>query len=188
MRNRFDEQLERLNVELTEMGALIEEAITLAVRTLTTGDERAAEKAIEADNEVAHKEKVIEQLCFKLLLHQQPVATDLRTISAALKMITDMERIGDQAADITDLARIIASRGANDQLDLIPQMAEETVGMVKNSIDAFVRRDVELAVRVCKSDDVVDGLVCKIKDDIVELIQTDCHTGEQALDMLMVGK
>ena len=188
MRNQFDEQLEQLGTELTEMGAYIEEAITHAVKTLNTGDPAAAMQALSADSEVDQKEKTIEQLCFKLLLHQQPVAGDLRLISTALKMITDMERIGDQAADITDLAMKIHRAGAVETPAHIQKMAEKTIRMVKSSIDAFVRRDMALAVRVCESDDAVDALFDQIKNDMVESIYADKNVGAQALDMLMIAK
>lgn len=188
MRNRFDRQLERLNIELTEMGALIEEAIAVAIKALVADEGDSALCSAEIEDAVNAKESEIEQLCFKLLLHQQPVASDLRLISAALKMITDMERIGDQAVDITELAEIIRADCDGKNLDLIPKMAEETVRMVTDSIDAFVRRDITLAVSVCESDDMVDSYFCRIKSDITELISKDKSAGEQALDMLMIAK
>lgn len=188
MRNRLDEQLEQLGVELTKMGSLIEEVIALASKALTAGDFAAADKAIETDNEIDQMEKEIEQLCFKILLHQQPVASDLRLVSAALKMITDMERIGDQAADITELARVMATRPYAKQLDLVPQMAEATIRMVTDSVDAFVRKDQELAVAVCVSDDIVDNLFNQVKDDLIRLIRENAEISEQAIDLLMVAK
>ncbi len=188
MRNRFDKQLEELGIELTRMGARIEDAIRFATRALTERDASAAGLAIEADSEIDELEKDIEQRCFKLLLHEQPVASDLRLVSAALKMITDMERIGDQAADITELAMAMAGRRQAENLDLVPKMAEATIKMVTGSVEAFVRKDKELAVSVCESDDVVDGLFNRVKDDIVGMIRENAALSEQAIDLLMVAK
>ncbi|MGI6269054.1 MAG: phosphate signaling complex protein PhoU [Candidatus Howiella sp.] len=188
MRNRFDKQLEELGIELTRMGARIEDAIRFATKALTGQDPAAAELALEADSEIDELEKDIEQRCFKLLLHEQPVASDLRLVSSALKMITDMERIGDQAADITELAMAMAGRGQAENLDLVPKMAEATIKMVTGSVEAFVRKDKELAVSVCESDDVVDSLFNRVKDDIVGMIRGDAALSEQAIDLLMVAK
>lgn len=188
MRNRFDKQLEELGIELTRMGARIEDAIRFATRALTEQDAAAADMALEADGEIDELEKDIEQRCFKLLLHEQPVASDLRLVSSALKMITDMERIGDQAADITELAMAMARRRQSENLDLVPKMAEATIKMVTGSVEAFVRKDKELAVSVCESDDVVDGLFNQVKDDIVGMIREDAALSEQAIDLLMVAK
>ena len=187
MRNRFDKQLEELGIELTRMGARIEDAIRFATKALTGRDPAAAELALEADSEIDELEKDIEQRCFKLLLHEQPVASDLRLVSSALKMITDMERIGDQAADITELAMAMAGRGQAENLDLVPKMAEATIKMVTGSVEAFVRKDKELAVSVCESDDVVDSLFNRVKDDIVGMIRGDAALSEQAIDLLMVA-
>ena len=187
MRNRFDRQLELLSCELIAMGALIEQAIASAAKALTEQDKTAAQKAIDADSEIDAKEKEIEALCLKLLLHQQPVAGDLRLISASLKMITDLERIGDQAADISELVLLMDGMpyaGAEH----IPDMARATIGMVTDSIDAFVRRDVELARRVCEADDVVDDLFDRVKGEIVALIHQNADDGERAMDLLMVAK
>jgi len=188
VRKRYDEQLDLLVNMLVEMGALIETAITRATQALKSQDIEQAKKAIEYDKEVDQKEKDIEQLCLKLLLQQQPVARDLRFISAALKMITDMERIGDQAADIAEIAIMIAGTSYIKELEHIPQMAEATVKMVSDSIDAFVSKDLELATSVIKYDDVVDELFDTIKNELVELIRNDKGNGEQAMDLLMIAK
>lgn len=188
MRNRFDEQLERLNCELIEMGALIERAIACAARALIERDRKSAEQTIALDNDVDQKEKDIEGLCLKLLLHQQPVARDLRLISAALKMITDMERIGDQASDIAELAMLMAKAPEFRRFEHIQQMARETIRMVTDSVDAFVRHDIDLARAVCGYDDVVDGLFEKVRNDLVVLIREDVESGERAVDLLMVAK
>ncbi|NLY70433.1 MAG: phosphate signaling complex protein PhoU [Clostridiales bacterium] len=188
MRSRFDIQLEQLNTELIRMGALVEASISSAVKALIQQDKDKAKEAILADQEVDQKEKEIENLCLKLLLQQQPVARDLRLISSALKMITDMERIGDQAADISEIAIYLSDEPFIKKLETIPQMAEETIKMVSLSIDAFVKRDLDLADRVIEMDDIVDDLFMTVKKDLIELIHENKDTGEQALDLLMVAK
>jgi len=188
VRRKYDEQLELLGNMLVEMGALIETAIARATQALKTQDIAQAKKAIAYDKEVDQKEKDIEQLCLKLLLQQQPVARDLRFISAALKMITDMERIGDQAADIAEIAIMLAGTPYIKEIEHIPLMAEATVKMVSNSIDAFVAKDLELATSVIKYDDVVDELFDTIRFELVELIRADSRNGEQAMDLLMIAK
>lgn len=188
MRNRFDTQLEQLNNELIEMGALIERSIESAVTAITEQSAEQARKAILFDNEIDEKERQIESLCLKLLLQQQPVARDLRLISAALKMITDMERIGDQAADISEIAIMLQGKTYAKKLEHIPQMAQATSKMVTESIDAFVKRDLELAEAVCRYDDVVDELFDKVKNELVEMIHTNADNREQAIDFLMIAK
>jgi len=188
MRKKYDEQLELLGNKLVEMGALVETAIAMATKALKEQDIAQAKKAIAYDKEVDQKEKDIEQLCLKLLLQQQPVAKDLRFISAALKMITDMERIGDQAADIAEIAIMLAGTPYIKEIEHIPQMAEATVKMVSDSIDAFVAKDLEMAVSVIKYDDIVDELFDIIKFELVELIRNDSTNGEQAMDLLMIAK
>ena len=188
MRNRFDTQLEELNTELIRMGSLVEAAIANAVKALIDQDRAQAKKAIQEDLEVDQKEQEIEDLCIKLLLQQQPVARDLRLISAALKMITDMERIGDQAADISEIAICLAEAPYVTKLVKIPRMAEETIKMVTASIDAFVKKDLVMAQSVVDSDDIVDDLFLKVKDDLIKLIHDNADNGSQALDLLMVAK
>ena len=188
MRTRFDAQLAKLNDMLIEMGSLIEKAISLAIDALVKQDADLARQAIDFDHEVDHKEKAIEAMCLRLLLQQQPVAGDLRLISSALKMITDMERIGDQAADISELTLLLADRAYIAELVHIPQMAIATSKMVTQSIDAFVRRDVDLARSVIEYDDIVDSLFCTVKDDLIDLIRQNVENGEQAIDLLMIAK
>lgn len=188
MRNKFDAQLQQLCDELIQMGALVESAIANAANAITTQNKSLAEKAISFDNEVDQKEKDIERLCLKLLLQQQPVASDLRLISAALKMITDMERIGDQAADIAEISMTLNDTAYIKKLDHIPEMARATIHMVNTSIDAFVRNDLELAKSVIEADDLVDNLFVTIKDDLVNLIREDVKNSEGAMDLLMVAK
>ncbi|MEG1501462.1 MAG: phosphate signaling complex protein PhoU [Clostridiales bacterium] len=188
MRNRFDAQLAELNNELIAMGSLIEEAIAKASEAFCLRDCQKAQEVIEFDVEVNQKEKEIESLCLKLLLHQQPVARDLRFISAALKMITDMERIGDQATDICEIILWQQDKPYLKGPKYIPQMAQATIKMVNESIDAFVDRDLELARAVIDYDDVVDDFFSKIKADLIELIRENAENGEQALDLLMIAK
>jgi len=188
MRNKFDEELAQLNDMLIEMGALVEKSIKRATHAILDNDKKMAKKAIAADRDIDSLEKEIETLCLRLLLRQQPVARDLRLISAALKMITDMERIGDQAADISEIAKFLIGKQYIINIENIPKMAEATSKMVTDSIDAFVKRDLDLAQSVIEYDDVVDDLFDKVKNDVIELIQEDHANGEQAIDFIMIAK
>jgi len=188
LRSKFDEELSQLNDMLVDMGALVEKSIRRANHAILDHDKKKAKKAIEADRDIDSLEKEIEALCLRLLLRQQPVARDLRLISAALKMITDMERIGDQAADISEIAKFLIGKKIVIDLETIPKMAEATSKMVTESIDAFVKRDLELAQSVIDSDDIVDELFDKVKEDVIELIQKDRANGEQAIDFIMIAK
>lgn len=187
MRNKFDEQLEKLHVELIKMGALCEEAVTTAIGALEKNDTAALDKVFETDSEIDQAERDIERLCMKLLLQQQPVATDLRVISSALKMITDMERVGDQASDIAEISRIIIEGGHGINEDM-KKMAREAVKMVTESVDSFVRKDLELARKVIAYDDVVDNLFSKMKKDVIDIISKDSSLGEYSIDLLMIAK
>ena len=188
MRNRFDRELEQLNTDLIEMGALIEAAINNAADALLSCDRQKAENAMEYDQQVDEKEKEIERRCLKLLLQQQPVAADLRLISTALKMITDMERIGDQAEDISELSLRLMSRTHTADLGAIKEMASETISMVTGAIDAFVARDLAGAYAVVERDDVVDALFVRAKDDLIAMIRNESGNGEQAIDLIMIAK
>ena len=188
MRNRFDEQLHTLNHELLEMGALIERAIGSATDALINQDVEAALQAIAADKEVDQAERDIESLCLKLLLQQQPVARDLRLISSALKMITDMERIGDQASDIAELVIYLSKEPYRKELKHLPQMAENAIRMVTGALDAYVRKDVALAREVMAMDDTIDALFVTVKDELIALIRNDASAGSQAIDLLMIAK
>lgn len=187
MRTKFDEQLDNLNVELIKMGALCEEAVSLAIKGICDGNEELLEKVFKTDSEIDEKERQIESLCMRLLLQQQPVARDLRQISSALKMISDMERIGDQASDIAEIGKFLIGSGAEDKTH-ITKMAAEAVKMVTDSIDSFVNRDVELARYVISYDDVVDDYFVKIKKEIINLIATNGENGEYSIDLLMIAK
>ena len=188
MRNRFDEQLHTLNHELLEMGALIERAIRSATDALVKQDVEAALQAIAADKEVDQAERDIESLCLKLLLQQQPVARDLRLISSALKMITDMERIGDQASDIAELVIYLSKEPYIKELTHLPQMAENAIRMVSSALDAYVRKDVVLAQQVMDMDDRIDTLFVTVKDELIALIRNDAAAGSQAIDLMMIAK
>ena len=187
MRNRFDEQLFELNRELIEMGAMCEEAIAMVAKALRAGDMDLACKVRENGANIDQMERDIENRCMKLLLHQQPVARDLRQISAALKMITDMERIGDQAEDIAEI--ILSLNGHTmEGVERIEDMARETIKMVTESVDAFVKKDITMAEQVILHDDVVDTLFNEMKCDIINLLAANPKDGEFALDLLMVSK
>jgi phosphate transport system protein len=188
MRNRFDQELDKLNLEIIKMGGLIENAIEFSAKALINQDLSLIKKVNELEIEIDDMEKTIESHCLKLLLQQQPVASDLRIISTALKMITDMERIGDNAEDIAEIARFIVDQKFIKDLVHIPQMAEATISMVKRSVDAFVNKDKELAEEVCKSDDIVDNLFQVVKEELIEKIQENKSNGEQAIDLLMIAK
>ena len=188
MRNRFDRQLEQLNTEMIEMGAMIEQAIEQAVTALVTQDVEKAKKSIAADDEIDRQEREIESLCLKLLLQQQPVAKDLRQISSALKMITDMERIGDHAADISEITISLSNQEYIKKLEHIQEMAKETMQMLVNAVDAFVEKNEAKAKEVIKRDDVVDQLFQNVKDELVQMIHENATYGEQAADLLMVAK
>lgn len=188
MRNRFDRQLEQLNNELINMGSLIEEAIEMAITALIKQDVKKARDVVEFDEEIDEKEREIESLCLKLLLQQQPVARDLRQISAALKMITDMERIGDHAADISEMTILMADKPYIRNIDHLQTMAKETMVMLVKSIEAYVEKNQEKAEKVIANDDVIDDLYDEIKMELIEVIQKDANNGEQATDLLMVAK
>ena len=188
MRKTFDQQLELLSQELTHMGALCETAIASATESLKKRDVELAKRAIAADQEIDQQEREIERLCLKLLLQQQPVARDLRQISSALKMITDMERIGDQAADISEIVTYMSEENLIQELDRIDAMARAASQMVTQSVDAYVKKDLDLAKKVIADDDVVDQLFEEIKAELIKMIAGNPNCGEQALDFLMIAK
>jgi len=187
MRSHFDEQLATLNSELTQMGAMCEEAIAAASKALITGNVRLTDKVLSLDGEIDRMERTIETLCLKLLLQQQPVAKDLRQISAALKMITDMERIGTQAADIAEIITFLDGR-TGEECGQIRSMAEAAMQMVTESIDAFVKQDVVLAGAAIDRDDEVDNFFLQVKSSLIKLIAEKPADGGYALDLLMIAK
>ena len=187
MRNKFDEQLELLNKKMIEMGALCENLIALSTKALLEGDIETAKQVEPIGREVDHMEKEIESICLKLLLQQQPVAKDLRQISAALKMITDMERIGDQAEDIAEIIKHLNGR-TGEECHHIRLMAEAIIKMVTDSVDAYVNRDLSLAKAVAAYDDVVDDCFTLVKNTLIKMIADNPSDGEYALDLLMIAK
>ena len=185
MRNRFDRQLEMLNQMLIHMGELCETAIEEVTGALEENDMGRAKAVITADEEIDQMEKDIENLCLKLLLRQQPVASDLRQISAAMKMITDMERIGDQAEDIVDL---IPKMSGSAEEGPLQKMASAAQTMVTEAVDAYVKQDLALAKKVMGDDDIVDAYFNQVKSDIIAMIAANPGDGEYALDLLMIAK
>ena len=187
MRSHFDRQLERLHLELTKMGELCEEAISASVLALLEDDQDMAGTALAKEQDIDQQEREIESLCMKLLLQQQPVARDLRVISSALKMIGDMERIGDQAADIAEITRHITGTPLPSQIP-IAEMTRAAAGMVTRSVESFVQGDPELARGVISRDDVVGRLFLEVKDLLTDLIRRDESLAGEALDLLMIAK
>lgn len=188
MRSKFDEQLENLNKEMIRMGKLCEQAIATAIKvTMDYSNEVLKIEVFDIDAEIDRKEREIENICMKLLLRQQPVAKDLRVISSALKMISDMERIGEQASDIVELAKYIKNSSIKYQVPL-NDMANEVIKMVTNSIDSFVNKDLDMAKSVIISDDVVDNYFDDIKCKLISMITQKTDDGEEYIDILMIAK
>lgn len=187
MRSKFDSQLATLSEEMTQMGAYCEEVIALAAKALLEGEAQLGAKVADIDSKIDRMERDIESLCFKLILQQQPVAKDLRQISAALKMITDLERIGDQADDIAEIIPFLGGR-TGAECESVSLMARETIRMVTESVDAYVKGDVELAKAVIAHDDVVDDCFDNVKSALIRLITERREDAEYALDLLMIAK
>ncbi|MCL2819559.1 MAG: phosphate signaling complex protein PhoU [Oscillospiraceae bacterium] len=188
MRSNFDEQLNQLNGKLVEMGAIVERAIADASKALIEQDEELAQRVIENDDNIDDMEDLIEDMCQKIIMRQQPIAGDLRLILAVSKIIVDLERIGDHASDISELAIFLAEGKSIGKLEHIPQMAEATLTMVTRAIDAFVRSDLELAKDVIDYDDVVDDLFTLVKEDAIRLIKSDIDQSSHAIDLIMIAK
>ena len=188
MRSHFDNELEILNNELIKMGSLVESKIEDSIKALINRDTALAKDIMSRDDEVDDMEKSIENRCLQLIIRHHPVASDLRLISSILKMITDLERIGDQAADIAEISLLLADQEYIKELRDIPKMAEATIKMLKNSIDAFVNKSLDLANEVIAFDDVVDDLFDVVKDDLISLINKDIKYGEQAINFIMIAK
>ena len=186
MRSRFDEQLALLNKDLIEMGAMCEEVIALAAKALLDGDPALAAKVAPLDTEIDQMERQVENQCMKLLLHQQPVAKDLRVISAAMKMIYDLQRIGDQAYDIADISRYVQDTELMHRLPM-QQLADAAVAMVTDSVDAFVRMDFALAKHVIAADDTVDEYFSRMKEELAKVLRQDGDSSV-CLDILMISK
>ena len=188
MRKHFDDQIAQLGEQMMAMGALVENTIERAIRALQTDDMAEAAAIRDGDHIVDEKEREVEAMCIHMLLQQQPVARDLRLISAALKMITDMERIGDQAADISGLVIYLAGKPYIKKLEHLTQMASAAIRMVTGAVDAFVKRDLILARQIIEMDDVIDDLFDIVKYELIECIRMDAASGEQAVDLLMIAK
>ncbi len=189
MRSQFDEQLAQMKNELIRMGALCEEAISLAAKALTEGDRALAEQVDPLESEIDQMERDIESLCLKLLLRQQPVAKDLRQISAAMKLITDMERIGDQAADIAEIVLSMLSEGyLPEDVGHIRDMAAETIKMVTESVDAYVQQDSVRAKLVIAHDDMIDNYFAQVREVLIQKAAADPGAGAHILDLLMIDK
>lgn len=187
MRSKFDSELELLNKELITMGALCENAIAMSAKALAEGDTALAKKVAELSEQIDRREREIEGMCMRLLLRQQPVAKDLRVISSALKMITDMERIGDQSADIAEIVTMGGIRASDDTLD-IREMTQSVIRMVTDSVDAFVKKDIAIAHYVVEYDDVVDACFDRVKKNLIARISENASDGEEVLDLLMIAK
>ena len=188
IRNKFNEQLLELNKEMIEMGNKIIDSIKMAIAALESSDTEKAKMIMEGDAEIDRLQKKIENICFNLLIQQQPVATDLRNVTAAMKMVTDMERIGDHAADISEITILMGQESRVDQFEHIAKMANETMIMLNHSIEAYVEKDAEKARRVIEHDDIVDALFDAAKKDVIQLILDDSGEGEEATDLLMIAK
>lgn len=188
MREYFDNQLTELNNKLIEMGTLVEQAIKNTIKMIIDGDNSGLEDARKHEEKINLAEKEIQNFCMKLLLHQAPVAHDLRNVSAALKMITDLERIGDQAIDIAEMSEYIKDRTSVINMTHIAEMAEQTSKMVTLAIDAFVKSDLELAKKVSKRDDIIDDLFDRVKEETVEIIHSNKELGTEAIDLMMIAK
>lgn len=188
MRSKFDEQLSELNKKMIEMGRKIVRSIAMAIEALTDRNEKLANSIMEGDAQINHLQKEIENICFNLLIQQQPVAKDLRTVTAAMKMVTDMERIGDHASDISEMTILMGKNSHIERFGHIKKMASETMLMLNHSIEAYVERNGEKAKEVIEHDDVVDALFNETKKDIINLILDNPNEGEEAADLLMVAK
>ncbi len=187
MRDYYDEQLTKLHMQMMAMGGMCEKAISEATQALTEGNTELAREVMEGDTRINQQEREIESMCMKLLLHQQPVAGDLRRVSAALKMVTDMERIGDQAADIAENVLQMNEKLPEKFLHIC-KMAAAAMKMVTDSVNAYVDRDLELARRVIQNDDKVDELFLKVRGEILDAIREDKSRGEEILDLFMIIK
>ena len=188
MRKRFDEQLNELNQEMIHMGNIIEQAIENALDALIHKDIKKANEIIKSDNEIDRQERKIENLCLQLLLQQQPVAKDLRFISATLKMITDMERIGDHATSIAELTIETVNQAHIKKLEHIEQMAKETIIMLINCLKSYIAQNLEIAEKVIEHDEKVDKLFFRVKKDLIQMIHEDCECGEDATNLLLIAK
>lgn len=188
MRSVFEQELDELNQELSGMGTRVESIIEDTFEAFKTNDRDTLTKIAHGDSEIDRMEKDIETKCLSLMLRQQPVAKDLRHISMALKVVTDLERIGDHAVDIAELALRLNDKDSETMVNYLPEMVDNVKIMLRESIDAFVTKDMEQAKSIEKRDDIIDGLFCKVKDEVVELLKADSALSDKAVDLLMVAK
>ena len=187
-RHLFDKELETLHLELIKMGSLVEESIDQTMLALKKQDIALAKKVFKDDDIIDELERRIEKICITLIATQQPLAKDLRTISTALKIITDMERIADHSSDIAEITIRMANQKYIKPLIDIPKMAELAKVMVNKSIDAYIRQDIDLAKKVCNSDDEVDNLFSKITLELINIMKNDAESIEQAIDFMLIAK
>ncbi len=187
-RKTFEASLEDLNIELIKMGACVENAINSAITAFKNHDEKLAKEIIDQDRVIDDMEKDIESKCLSLILRQQPVACDLRIVSTALKMVTDMERIGDQAADIAELVLDFCDELSYTAIEHIPAMAEVAVSMVHGAIAAFVNHNINAAKEIIKRDDTVDDLFEKVKQEVSKNLQADIKNCDMDINFLMIAK
>lgn len=188
MRNKFDRQLKMLNKEMKSMCGMIEDAIEKSIEALFDQDVKKAKKIVEIEDDITDQQKKIENICFQLLIQQQPVARDLRTITAAMKMVTDMSRIGDNAGDISELTIVMAENPYVMKVEKIQQMSKETILMLNLALEAYVEKDMEKARAVIGHDDIVDDLFLEVKAGLVKTMKENHDYEEQAADLLMVNK
>lgn len=187
MREHFERQLMQLNTELIAMGALCEDAIDCAVKYLLENNKKMKENASEIEKQIDRKERDIETICLRILLRQQPVAADLRTVSSALKMISDMERIGDQAYDISEIAEYVVNTGITNEVH-IADMADTAAKMVTLSIESFVKKDISLAQAAISLDNKVDEFFLTVKSELIDAVRQGRDNGETLIDLLMIAK
>ena len=188
MRITYEHELEELNKCLRDMAMMVEKAIEQTFVAFEDQNYTMAEDVIKGDRNVNDMERAIESRCLSLILRQQPVAKDLRHISMALKVVTDLERIGDHAVDIAELALRLNDKDSDTMVNYLPEMVDNVKIMLRESIDAFVTKDMEQAKSIEKRDDIIDGLFCKVKDEVVELLKADSALSDKAVDLLMVAK
>lgn len=188
MRVRFNEQLRELNNEMVQMCNMIEKAILSTIDAFFNQNVEKAQQIMKDDERVDQEQKKIESMCFQILFQQQPVAGDLRTVTAAMKMVTDMERIADLAADISEMTVILAGSPYPDKADNIKKMSMETVWMLQRAVESYVDRNMEIAREVIAHDDLVDKLFLSVRSDLIEIVQKDTDHAEQAADLMMVNK
>ncbi len=188
MRNQFDKELIKLNNEMLEMGMLIENAIKTASELLLKRDEKKAELVYEYEEEIDRMEDIIQNHCLRLFIEQQPVASDLRTVSSTLKMITDMERIGDQCRDIAEITLNLPEGLKIKSVDHIIDMSDATVKMVNDTLQSYVNRDIKMAEKIRFDDDVVDDYFIQVRDDLIQMIKEDSLDASAIIDLLMIAK